>query len=628
MYLLYVVVFVIYVMETRQQRKQVSGGPSSSAGEGEGASAEGQISPAPEGQTCTPAAPENGTSASLPPGQHSREQQSGEKSYSLQEDMVASEGTNKISSERKTAKAKAKKKSKRRRILSSDEEDSEPEERVRERSDTLEPGEIRPGQEENSSDEEVYVREHQRGKYRKLAVADVAASLKYINDVRAGQGVRAAPKRVPGVSPERVTEIPPAEGTNNKLVGEIGNMFQGALKEVCSVFGKELKESIRQLVPAQPPQEEVAVYSVRSDVRSRSRGQRRRSRRSVVTHPPSTTSDEDSDGHEEPVAHEVGDQNPVRRSSYAKLPAFNGKELWKIWFARFEAVAKRNRWSDGEKLDELLPRLQGPAGEFVYGQLTDACRGRYPDLVKELNARFRVVETAKTFGAQFSNRTQKSGETPEEFAAELKRLYDKAHVRRDAETRKEDLLRKFLDGLNDDRVRFHVEYVKEPSDIDEAVYYVVHFQETKRRPLRGDDGSRRPVRKIEALEADYSSDFEIGDLEENVVARLPSKAVKSSNPRPKDDAKTKEITPANQAATITEELKKMCAEMVLNEMKKVNQPNAKPSTPRQFDGRRRSYRCYHCQDPSHMIKDCPARIAGLPPTPYKNNGEQSTKQLN
>ncbi|KAH3771690.1 hypothetical protein DPMN_173018, partial [Dreissena polymorpha] len=41
------------------------------------------------------------------------------------------------------------------------------------------------------------------------------------------------------------------------------------------------------------------------------------------------------------------------------------------------------------------------------------------------------------------------------YAAELKMLYDKTHVNRDKETRKEDRLRRFLDGLIDDNARFH-----------------------------------------------------------------------------------------------------------------------------------------------------------------------------
>ena len=122
-------------------------------------------------------------------------------------------------------------------------------------------------------------------------------------------------------------------------------------------------------------------------------------------------------------------------------------------------------------------------------------KNNYAQLVSELNSRFRVVVTKKTYGAQFSHRSQKSSESVEEYAAELKRLYDKAHANRDEETRREDLLRKFLDGLYDEKARFQVAYVKEPRDIDEAVYQVVDFQETRHRPLMTDSSSDRRGKK-------------------------------------------------------------------------------------------------------------------------------------
>lgn len=143
----------------------------------------------------------------------------------------------------------------------------------------------------------------------------------------------------------------------------------------------------------------------------------------------------------------------------------------------------------------MLPRLQGKAGEFVYGQLNRDARINFRNLVKELKHRFRKVETCRTYGAQFSNRSQNPGETIEDYAAELKRLYDKAHANRDRETRNEDLLRRFLDGLIDDRARFQVEFIKEPEDIDAAVYEVVNFLETRKRTTT-EQRNRKPVRAV------------------------------------------------------------------------------------------------------------------------------------
>ena len=35
-----------------------------------------------------------------------------------------------------------------------------------------------------------------------------------------------------------------------------------------------------------------------------------------------------------------------------------------------------------------------------------------------------------------------------------------------------------MDGISDDKAQFHVEYVKEPVNIDEAVFEVVNFNDT------------------------------------------------------------------------------------------------------------------------------------------------------
>ena len=55
-----------------------------------------------------------------------------------------------------------------------------------------------------------------------------------------------------------------------------------------------------------------------------------------------------------------------------------------------------------------------------------------------------------------------SSATESQKPAELKRIYDKAHPRRDHHTREEYLLRRFMDGLNDEKTLTQVEYVKGP----------------------------------------------------------------------------------------------------------------------------------------------------------------------
>ncbi|KAK3575820.1 hypothetical protein CHS0354_017985 [Potamilus streckersoni] len=156
--------------------------------------------------------------------------------------------------------------------------------------------------------------------------------------------------------------------------------------------------------------------------------------------------------------------------------------------------------------------------------------------MREFESRFRIVETRKTYGAQFCRRNQKANETVEEYAAELKCLYDKAHANRDVETRQEDLLRKFLDGLHDDGARFHVEFVKEPKNIDEAAFQVVDFLETRKRPP-GQDGyhdykSKRPTRVVKCTESSESRDKTDTTDEEEKVCQIRKTMVKGKQKKP------------------------------------------------------------------------------------------------
>ena len=65
-----------------------------------------------------------------------------------------------------------------------------------------------------------------------------------------------------------------------------------------------------------------------------------------------------------------------------KLPSFTGSESWKVWFNRFNDVACQRNWSEEKCLDVMLPRLKGPAEEYVYDQLSCRQRSSYKELVE------------------------------------------------------------------------------------------------------------------------------------------------------------------------------------------------------------------------------------------------------
>ena len=134
----------------------------------------------------------------------------------------------------------------------------------------------------------------------------------------------------------------------------------------------------------------------------------------------------------------------------------------------------------GENLTIYYKSFKVKQGIFLLSQLTKDAFGCYGELVKELNNRFKMVETEKAFAAKFNHRIQKSIETAEEFATKLKRLYANAYKNRGSKTRQEDLVRKFLDGWKDHEACFEIEFHKEPNDLDEAVYHAINFIQTKK----------------------------------------------------------------------------------------------------------------------------------------------------
>ena len=169
-------------------------------------------------------------------------------------------------------------------------------------------------------------------------------------------------------------------------------------------------------------------------------------------------------------------ENASVQGKHVKIPAFTGEESWNIWYTRFKEIATRQHWSTNDKLDVLLLKVQGLAAEFVFDQLSSAIRQDYRALTTALKNRFRKVANPKLYSMKFDACNQRRNQTAEDYAAELKMLYDKAFPRRNEEVRDDDLLRRFLSGLHDEEAQFQVEFVKAPTDIDSAVDEVVNFQ--------------------------------------------------------------------------------------------------------------------------------------------------------
>ena len=203
-----------------------------------------------------------------------------------------------------------------------------------------------------------------------------------------------------------------------------------------------------------------------------------------------------------------GSYEQLSRNRNVKLPAFtgNGTDSWKVWFSRFTTVADLNNWDDPTRLSELVQRLQGTAADFVFDEIPKDIISSFQSLVHELGLRFQSVQTTKTFRVQFGKRTQRIGESVEDYSAELKRIYDKAYPGRNPEMRRQLLLQQFLNGLRDKQAKFAVEYFKEPGSIEDAVHNVVTYMEAQQGPKFDDFRNRNHSKSVRFLTGSADGD--------------------------------------------------------------------------------------------------------------------------
>lgn len=194
-------------------------------------------------------------------------------------------------------------------------------------------------------------------------------------------------------------------------------MINGALNKMTVAIGKIFRTTVQEM-----NQNKDNKVSENQTQQSRRTGVKQRRRRLPAT---DSKIDSESDSDEE-LTKTSGSSVSTRsifhsrsRTNSVKLPAFRGEsdDKWKAYINRFEAVAKLNNWTEEDKLAQLLPRLQGPAGEFVYEELRPEVLSNYKRLVKELQSRFGIIESSRTHQTKFRRRDQKNGEHAQEYAA-------------------------------------------------------------------------------------------------------------------------------------------------------------------------------------------------------------------
>ncbi|CAG2228678.1 unnamed protein product [Mytilus edulis] len=311
--------------------------------------------------------------------------------------------------------------------------------------------------------------------------------------------------------------------------------------------------------------------------------------------------------------------------SNAKLPSFTGKEKWEVWINRFEAVANLQNWDNRTKLGELLTRLQGEAGDFVFDQLNSKTLKNYSKLATELKNRFGVFENKRAYKVQFNRRTQKPNEDTADYAAELKRIYDKAYSNRQAKIRQEDLLQRFLMGLSDTEARIYLELHKDPKTIEEAVQEVITYKETTSETHEGNSGKYTKVRQLKKENTNFNKQDSTSS-EKDVISVTKDELQKIFDIMYQEKKRNDEIQTSVTGHSRPDERQLDRQPFNVNAPPYVPNGNYRNNNCDRNNNPENIPKCYYCGRPGHYARKCYSNPNRQPD--YRNNMANPPRQMN
>ena len=187
------------------------------------------------------------------------------------------------------------------------------------------------------------------------------------------------------------------------------------------------------------------------DTRDRSRDHRSNER-------PTHEYDRGDSGDAQRNSYHSGMNNSMSRpSSSPKVPTFEGTVSAQFcpWIIQFEAIARHQCWTLGEKVVRLVASLTGPAANLLIG-MTMGQLDDYAFLVARLSRRYNPPEREEAHCAELRAHARRRNESADEFAENLKNLAQRAYTSADQNMLDNLVVERFREGHGNEELKKHL----------------------------------------------------------------------------------------------------------------------------------------------------------------------------
>ena len=146
-----------------------------------------------------------------------------------------------------------------------------------------------------------------------------------------------------------------------------------------------------------------------------------------------------------------------RPSSSPKVPTFDGSNTaqFRPWIIQFEAIARHQGWTAGERVVRLVSSLTGPAANLLIGMTLEQL-DNYNFLRTRLSRRYDPPEREEAHRAELCACTRRRNESADEFAENIKNLAQRAYPLADQNMLDNLVVERFREGHGNEELQKHL----------------------------------------------------------------------------------------------------------------------------------------------------------------------------